>query len=238
MLRALKILTFSIILTCSNLFSKSITDSDKNIQKIISFYKEKLKNVKNLEISFIKESKSFPYKAYIFEFKTDKEKTKEIVFVDKNYFFTDFVSLDNFEMSKEKFQSILENENQLEIKKELKNDQEIVISLGRGKNTIYTFSDPECPFCKKHLKTIDDDFLKKNTIKFIFTSVHNNFKIIASLYKKLDKAQTEKEQLEIIKKFYFENPTYENVSTKEEEKYKKIFEKYLNLGVTYTPFII
>ncbi|EOH4467467.1 hypothetical protein ACLQ50_001754, partial [Campylobacter jejuni] len=62
-------------------------------------------------------------------------------------------------------------------------------------------------------------------------------------YNDLDKAKTKQEKLAIIKKFYFGDNDYKDFNFKNNEKYKeeeikKIFDKYLKLGVNYTPFII
>ncbi|EIO4176391.1 thiol peroxidase, partial [Campylobacter coli] len=75
------------------------------------------------------------------------------------------------------------------------------------------------------------------TLHFIFISIHNNFKITASLYKDLKGKATDKEKLEIINKYFFSNFDYE-ADEKDIQASEKIFNKYLNLGVNYTPFII
>ncbi|HIF9806721.1 TPA: thiol peroxidase [Campylobacter jejuni] len=232
------ILLFAIPLIYFFCFDFKQLDDKEKIEKISKFYKEKLKNIPNLEISFLEKNNDFPFEAYIFEFKTNTEKTKELIFVKDNYFFTDYVDFKTLELSKNKVQELLSKDKHKNILKELEKDKQYIVSLGNGKNQVYVFSDPECPFCQKHLKTIDEEFLKKNTIHFIFISVHNNFKIIASLYKELENKHNDDEKLKIINHFYFEKPDYEKISPEKENEMRGLFHKYLNLEVNYTPFII
>ncbi|TXE84771.1 thiol peroxidase [Campylobacter peloridis] len=241
---------FKIILTILTLFlfsSNSYAEIESNISlnkeekinKIIEFYKNRLKNIDNLQIKFLEENYDFPFEAYVFEFKTNKEKTKEIVFLKGNYFFTDYVDLNTMQISKDKVQDLISKDKYSDIIKELTtNDKELIVSLGKGRNNLYVFSDPQCPFCVKHLKTIDEKFLQENKVNFIFISVHNNFKIIGSLYANLSEAKNDKEKLEIIREFYTNSSKYNDDNKINEEKYKKAFDKYLNMGVAYTPFII
>ncbi|EFS5691629.1 thioredoxin fold domain-containing protein, partial [Campylobacter coli] len=167
----------------------------------------------------------------------NNQRVKEIVFVKDEYFFTDYVNFNTLESSREKASEILAKKSYKTILNELKKDKNYIISLGSGKNQIFIFSDPECPFCQKHLKNIDEKYLKENTLHFIFISIHNNFKITASLYKDLKGKATDKEKLEIINKYFFSNFDYE-ADEKDIQASEKIFNKYLNLGVNYTPFII
>ncbi len=227
-----------------NNYKKTLTLSkNEKIEKIIQFYKERLKDIPNLEIKFVEEKNNFPFEAYVFEFKTNTEQTKEVIFIKDNFFFNEYVDFNTLEFSKDKVQEELSKDKYSNIIKELMNDKKYIITLGNGNKEVYVFSDPECPFCQKHLKNIDEKYLKEHTIHFIFISVHDNFKILTALYNDLDKAKTKQEKLAIIKKFYFGDNDYKDFNFKNNEKYKeeeikKIFDKYLKLGVNYTPFII
>ncbi|EPN1533411.1 thioredoxin fold domain-containing protein, partial [Campylobacter upsaliensis] len=70
------------------------------------------------------------------------------------------------------------------------------MTLGSGKKEIFVFSDPECPYCKKHLQKLDENYLKEHKVHFIFFTIHNNFNLIAGLYKELENKQNDKEKLE------------------------------------------
>nr|WP_270961649.1 thioredoxin fold domain-containing protein [Campylobacter upsaliensis] len=112
------------------------------------------------------------------------------------------------------------------------------MTLGSGKKEIFVFSDPECPYCKKHLQKLDEKYLKEHKVHFIFFTIHNNFTLIAGLYKELEHKQNDKEKLESLRHYFFENPSYKDVSKEEVKRTEELFEKYKNLGVLYTPFEI
>ncbi|EAI3921802.1 thiol peroxidase, partial [Campylobacter upsaliensis] len=44
--------------------------------------------------------------------------------------------------------------------------------------------------------------------------------------------------LESLRHYFFENPSYKDVSKEEVKRTEELFEKYKNLGVLYTPFEI
>ncbi|KRS42933.1 thioredoxin domain-containing protein, partial [Campylobacter coli] len=98
----------------------------------------------------------FPFESFVFEISANNQRVKEIVFVKDEYFFTDYVNFNTLESSREKASEILAKKSYKTILNELKKDKNYIISLGSGKNQIFIFSDPECPFCQKHLKNIDE----------------------------------------------------------------------------------
>ncbi|EFS5883597.1 thioredoxin fold domain-containing protein [Campylobacter coli] len=231
------ILSMLSYLLITNLYANDNLSQEEKIQKISQFYKNRLNNIKDLKIKFVEKNNDFPFESFVFEISANNQRVKEIVFVKDEYFFTDYVNFNTLESSREKASEILAKKSYKTILNELKKDKNYIISLGSGKNQIFIFSDPECPFCQKHLKNIDEKYLKENTLHFIFISIHNNFKITASLYKNLKGKATDKEKLEIINKYFFSNFDYE-ADEKDIQASEKIFNKYLNLGVNYTPFII
>ncbi|EGH5917981.1 thiol peroxidase, partial [Campylobacter coli] len=174
------ILSMLSYLLITNLYANDNLSQEEKIQKISQFYKNRLNNIKDLKIKFVEKNNDFPFESFVFEISANNQRVKEIVFVKDEYFFTDYVNFNTLESSREKASEILAKKSYKTILNELKKDKNYIISLGSGKNQIFIFSDPECPFCQKHLKNIDEKYLKENTLHFIFISIHNNFKITAS----------------------------------------------------------
>lgn len=233
-----KILILSILsyFLVSSLYANNLSQEEK-IQKITQFYKNRLSNIKDLKIKFIEKNNDFPFESFVFEILANNQKIKEMVFIKDNYFFTDYIDFNTLESSREKANDIFAKNSYKTILYELKKDKNYIISLGSGKNQVYVFSDPECPFCQKHLRNINEKYLKENTLNFIFISIHNNFKITASLYEALKGKTTDKEKLEVINKYFFDKFDYK-ANEEDIQTSKILFNKYLDLGVNYTPFII
>lgn len=223
--------------------NKIIFSESEKIERIKNFYKEKLKNIDNLQIDFIKKipaNEDLKFDAFIFNFTIDKLHQKEILFVKDNYFFSDFGNLENLKTSKEKIQKIIEKENNENILNELENDKEFIITLGNGQKEQFIFSDPLCPFCKESLLKIDEEFLKNHTIHFIFVSVHGEagFNRANLIYENVKKANDDLEKLEIIKNYFEDNINQEPIFAEKSITLKNLFDKYQQLGVNFVPFII
>ncbi|EFU2422377.1 thiol peroxidase, partial [Campylobacter coli] len=160
------ILSMLSYLLITNLYANDNLSQEEKIQKISQFYKNRLNNIKDLKIKFVEKNNDFPFESFVFEISANNQRVKEIVFVKDEYFFTDYVNFNTLESSREKASEILAKKSYKTILNELKKDKNYIISLGSGKNQIFIFSDPECPFCQKHLKNIDEKYLKENTLHF------------------------------------------------------------------------
>lgn len=221
-----------LLLSISN--AKVYLSEAQKIEKIKSFYEE---NFAELKINYIEKTMLNDLEAFIFEFELGNEKSKEVIFVKDDLFFTDAISFNDLNSLEDEAQAFLSQDKFQNILKALEDDKAYIITLGSGEKESFVFSDPECPYCKKHLQKLDENYLKEHKVHFIFFTIHNNFNLIAGLYKELKNKQKDSEKLEIIRLF-FENPSYKNVSKEEAKGTEELFEKYKNLGVLYTPFEI
>lgn len=216
----------------------SLSDDEK-IEKIKSFYENKLKtNFPQVKLTFIEKTHLKDLEGFVFEFEVAGEKAREIIFVKDEVFFAEGVFFKDLSSLRDEAQNILSKTHFKNILKSLKDDKDFIITLGKGQKELFVFSDPECPYCKKHLEKINEAFLKTYTLNFIFYSIHDNHKITALLYKDLKDKASDEDKLKVIRHYFFEKINYESVSKEEEEKFKALFEKYKNLGVLYTPFEI
>ncbi|EMK8456917.1 thiol peroxidase [Campylobacter upsaliensis] len=226
-----------LLLSISN--AKVYLSEAQKIEKIKDFYEEKIKsNFAELKINYIEKTMLNGLEAFIFEFELGNEKNKEVVFVKDDLFFTDAISFNDLNSLKDEAQVFLSQDKFQNILKALKDDKAYIITLGSGEKESFVFSDPECPYCKKHLQKLDEKYLKEHKVHFIFFTIHNNFTLIAGLYKELEHKQNDKEKLESLRHYFFENPSYKDVSKEEAKRTEELFEKYKNLGVLYTPFEI
>lgn len=221
-----------LLLSISN--AKVYLSEAQKIEKIKSFYEE---NFAELKINYIEKTMLNGLEAFIFEFELGNEKSKEVIFVKDDLFFTDAISFNDLNSLEDEAQAFLSQDKFQNILKALEDDKAYIITLGSGEKESFVFSDPECPYCKKHLQKLDENYLKEHKVHFIFFTIHNNFNLIAGLYKELKNKQKDSEKLEIIRLF-FENPSYKDVSKEEAKRTEELFEKYKNLGVLYTPFEI
>lgn len=221
-----------LLLSISN--AKVYLSEAQKIEKIKGFYEE---NFAELKINYIEKTMLNGLEAFIFEFELGNEKSKEVIFVKDDLFFTDAISFNDLNSLEDEAQAFLSQDKFQNILKALEDDKAYIITLGSGEKESFVFSDPECPYCKKHLQKLDENYLKEHKVHFIFFTIHSNFNLIAGLYKELKNKQKDSEKLEIIRLF-FENPSYKDVSKEEAKRTEELFEKYKNLGVLYTPFEI
>ncbi|CAM3313545.1 thiol peroxidase [Helicobacter labetoulli] len=216
---------------------------EEKIERIIAFYKKKLANVKDLEVKFLEKisaNKDLEFDAFIFEFNINGESQQEILFIKDNFFFSDFASIESLNTSKQKIVKRLEEKANEKILENLKEDFEYVVTLGSGNKEIYVFTDPLCPFCREHLKSINEKFLAKHKVHFVFVSVHQDagFNRASLIYENIENAKDDKEKLDIIKLYYGDNINQEFVSPQRSFNIKMLYDKYIDLGVKYVPYII
>lgn len=223
--------------------SKVTFSEEEKIERIKTFYKEKLNHISDLEIDFVEKinaNDNLEFDAYVFDFKLNGESQKEILFMKGNFFFSDFANVETLDTSKEKAIKILESQQNEAIVETLKEDKEFIVTLGNGKKEVFVFSDPLCPFCKQHLEKIDKNYLEEYTLHFIFVSVHgdNGFNRANLIYENINKATNDMQKLEIIKSYYDENINQEPLFDNQSLALKTLFEKYRALGIKYVPYII
>ena len=168
----------------------------------------------------------------------------DVIFIKDDFIFPEIIDMkekksfrQEYEMKK--FKEARDNFKN-SVKPELKKET-MVISLGdKNKPLRYVFTDPECPYCREHLKNIERE-LKNYQLKLILTPVHarSAFEKSALIYKECAKAKTDKEKIAILRKYYDENiKSYPKVSEQEYQNMIKLYEKYRKLGLTGVPMII
>lgn len=214
--------------------------------EVVHFYKELLKTASpQAQISVVEREKidSSGFEKIYVDISAYGESVKEVIFAKDNFLFPDILDVRKNFSYKEDFinQNILaENKDFANKALEALKTEKNIVSIGdTSKPEIYVFSDPECPFCRKHLKDIDK-ILEKNRVNFVFVSVHGKsaFEKIALIYKETKKAKGDIEKLNIIRKYYADNITY-NPPTKEEyEMAINLFNKYQKLGLKAVPTIV
>lgn len=215
----------------------------EKIERIIAFYKKKLAGIKDVEISFVQKieaNKDLEFDAFIFDFNINGEKQREMLFIKDNFFFSDFASIETLNTSKEKATKILEKEANANILTALNDDENYIITLGSGKKEVFIFTDPLCPFCREHLKGINERYLKNHKVHFIFVSVHGEagFKRASLIYENINQAKNDFEKLQLIKLYYGDNINQEPTFRKTILDVQMLSDKYLHFGVKYVPYVI
>lgn len=216
-------------------------------EDVVSFFKGRLfKDFPNVKISVLSRENigRDNFEKIIVEISDSGESIREVVFARDNFLLPDIYDIGNkFSSYREDFivQSTQEDEKSFKKKalEVLKTEKNIVSIGGALKPEIYVFSDPECPFCRKHLDGIDE-ILKNHRVNFIFVSVHGKsaFEKIALIYKEINKSMSDSKKLEVIKKYYAENVVYTPPTQHDYEKAVNLFEKYQKLGLKAVPMVI
>ena len=215
-------------------------------EEIISFYKQKLKNaIPDAEISVLsREKMNENYEKIVVNIAAFGENAKEVIFAHGNFLLPDIVDIQKGNFSyRDDFKSqnaqVVAKEFESKALEVLKTEDKIISIGDTSKPEIFVFSDPECPFCRKHLEGIEE-ILKKNRVHFVFVSVHDKsaFEKIALIYNEIKKTKNDTDKLSIIRKYYANNVVY---NPPKEEDYKEavaLFEKYQKLGLKAVPTII
>ena len=214
----------------------------QDYQQIIDFYKEQLGKDNKVEISFVekKEFDKMPFEALILDIKINDTKQREVVFYKDNLIFNDILDIKTKTSFKSQIEKQMQEKSNEKILQTLKNDRS-VISLGKNKEgEIFVFSDPMCPYCKKHLETINADFLKNYRINFIFVGMLGKESLDRAtiLQKELKYKTNDRAKLELINTFFEKDIKYQEPSVIDKEKTNLAFQKYRNMGVSYVPYII
>lgn len=123
----------------------------------------------------------------------------------------------------------------------LKEHKDIVIFLGDSKASVadVVFSDPDCPYCRKHLEYLMQTKEIKPTA-FILTPLPMHKDALAKSVLILDeikKAKNDKDKLEVLKK-YFAQVDFKAPVNDKLDKYKKVTDViFYDLGISATPSI-
>lgn len=232
---------FALILSIANLaFAAS------NAQ-ISDFYSQSIKaQFPNAKINIEKREKAGDtgFESVILSVEIDGLKQEEILFTKDNIIVPDIIDLKSKisyrqEYEMKKFQDA--RNNFIKNAKAVAEKEKMVIKLGdKNKPAIYVFTDPECPYCREHLKNIDED-LKQYQVNFIITPVHGKsaFEKSALIYKETKKAKNDKEKIAIMNKYFAPDiKNYPKVSESELKEAFALYEKYRALGLSATPTII
>lgn len=232
---------FTLALICANaLFAASN-------EQIAEFYSQSIKTqFPDAKVSVSQRQKvaNTGFESVIVSIEVNGQKEEQILFTKDNLVVPDIIDLkaktsyrQDYEIKK--FQEA--RENFTKNAKAVVEKEEMVIRMGdKNKPAIYVFSDPECPYCREHLKKIKEE-LKNYQVNYILTPVHGKsaFEKSALIYKETQKAKNDDEKIAILKKYYDEKiKNYPKVSEKEFTDALKLYEKYRSLGLRSVPTII
>ena len=219
-------------------------------ESIINFYKERLNPMTpNVKVEVLERTSlgENGFERVTLEISAIGEKVKEVVFTNGNFLFPDIVDAVNNFSYREDFQKQLAENEKIVFEQKMLNvlkDEANIVSIGdKNKPEIYVFSDPECPYCRKHLEGIDK-VLEKNRVNFVFVSVHGRsaFEKIANIYKETADgffgSKSDAKKLEVIRKYYAESVNYKQPTEEEYKAALDLTEKYKNAGLRAVPTTI
>ena len=216
-------------------------------EQIIAFYSDSIKTRfpdAKINISQRQKVANTDFESVVLNVEIDGKKQEEILFTKDNLIVPDLIDIKSkisyrqaYEVKK--FEEARENFTQ-NAKATIQKEDKVIRMGDKNKPAIYVFSDPECPFCREHLKEIKDE-LKDYQVNYILTPVHGKsaFEKSALIYKETQKAKNDEEKIAILNKYYDENiKTLPKVSEKELAEAFKLYEKYRSLGLKSVPTII
>ena len=160
-----------IILFLSATLSLSLAATDAQIKK---FYEETFKeqlNKPTLKILKREKVEGSDFEAVVISLESDKMKIEDMIFTKGDIIVPDIIDLKKNISYKQSYEVKKMLEQKQEFSKKALNElkkEKMLISLGDSKKPlVYIFSDPECPYCRMHLKNVRND-LKTHQIKLIF----------------------------------------------------------------------
>ncbi|WP_267524564.1 thioredoxin domain-containing protein [Campylobacter sp. MG1] len=232
-----------IILAMSVLGALSASEiSDKAIEFV-----KTLTPAENIDIELVKSDKIPNSKYEMVEFNilaNGQVVGSDVFFSDGKFATPTLFDLDEKVDLRAKFMEKKEQEKQKALQAQLpnfiKNNKDMTIKLGNKNNGVATvvFSDPDCPWCRKHLETIEDS-LKDNDIIFVLTPLPMHKTALSKTLHILEEVKTAKsdsDKLKIIRKYY-SDATFDEVSQDKKDAYSKKVDAAFKLGVNYTPAI-
>lgn len=164
----------------------------------------------------------------------------EFVFTKDNLVFFDIVDI----KTKQSLKSVYEEKiNSKKIATFYQKEKaENILKLGNDpkKRTLVIFTDPECPYCRQELAKIEER-LKEYNIEMIFTPVHglSSLQKSALILQHGQKAKTDKEKIEIARKYYDEKiELKEKISDDKVANIQDLITKYRSAGINGVPKIV
>lgn len=124
----------------------------------------------------------------------------------------------------------------------VKANPDMVINLGDKKSKVATvvFSDPDCPWCRKHLDNIEED-LKEANVKFVLSPLPMHPEALSksiNILNEIKSAKTDSEKIAILRKYYADGVSYKEPEQSKKDAYSQAVEqKIFEMGVTSTPSI-
>lgn len=213
--------------------------------QIIAFYEDMISSqVPNVKVSIGKRTKlTQGYESVELIIRADGEEGRELLFVKDDFMFPDIIDV----KGKKSYRQDYEEQKRAAAKAEFEKNAKVtlkaepyIIALGDAKKPkVYVFSDPECPYCRAHLATIEDE-LKKYQVNFVLTTVHGDsgFHKVAQIYTEIKKAPTDAQKIAILRKYYAPNAKTPKASQNAYNEAVKLYEKYGKMGLRSVPTFV
>ncbi len=205
-------------------------------EEIIANFKARIQ-IPNIQVKVVARKKVSKTLDFVTIFLTNGKSSQKVsVFTSGEYIYPEVIDVKSGINLKDKMKRESTNKNIAKIYKNEISDNIIKLGNDPRKKTLVIFSDPECPFCKRELASIEDQ-LKHNNIKMIFTPVHERSSLAKSflIYKYAKKAKNDKEKIKILRK-YFSQDVDEKVSDEDVKRIEKLRTKYFQAGINGTPY--
>ncbi|MDD3324851.1 MAG: thioredoxin fold domain-containing protein [Sulfurospirillaceae bacterium] len=170
---------------------------------------------------------------------TDGTRAQKLdIFTKGDYIFPDVISVKENGSIKEKFERQMVVSSIAQLYKNEDKSNIVVLGNDAKKETLVVFTDPECPFCKQELESIENK-LKTYNIKMIFTPVHQKTSLEKSylIYKQTATLTDTAKKIAVVKK-YFNADADQKVTDAEVEKMENLRRKYLSAGLKGVPFVV
>lgn len=225
----------------------SSTKNSKNLsnEQILAFYEAIFKaQMPDAQLSISKREKlSGGFESVELVITIQNKESSEILFVKDDFIFPDVIDVVNQKSFREESEIKRYQDAKVNFEKNakitLQNETQIIALGDSTKPKIYVFSDPECPFCRQHLASIEEE-LKDYQINFVLTSVHGEsaFKKVAQIYKEAKNAQNDKAKIAILRKYYNEKAPAPKVDKKAFDEAVALYEKYAQMGLRSVPAFV
>lgn len=179
------------------------------------------------------------YEKIILVAKGKNSEAKQIFFSDGTFLFPDVIDPKNkishagiFNEKQEAEQKMKGYVKLAEVLKSYPKDK--IIDLGdKGKELMYVFTDPLCPYCKEDLKELPT-MLKEFRLKLVFTPIpsHGEDAVARSIaiQKEMKSAKNDEQKLEILKKYYDKNNAVPQTSTDDIKNEQKLIMSIFETG--------
>ena len=234
----MKKITFLLGLTFSLAFALSNSE-------LVSFYEPIIKaQFPKAKLSILKREKlENGFESVELLINNGNKKSSEILFVKDNFIFPDIIDIKNKKSYREeyefkKFETARANFEK-NVKSTLKKEGQIIALGDSKKPKIYVFSDPECPYCKAHLETVEV-MLAQYQVNFVLTAIlsENSIHKVAQIYTEIKSAKTDSQKISILRKYYGKDVKTPKANKKAYDEAVALSEKYTKLGLRSVPTII